>query len=165
MEKSLVTIKTFDNSPEAHLAKNRLEDAGLEVRLVGEDTVGMNWVLSNAFGGIQLLVSPNDVEQAQQLLTPPPTGAPTHELWPPDLEEADDAEPVASDREQHANRAFRGAVMGILFFPLQFYVFWLLLRVFVSDDELRGRYRSRAWWAAAINLPYIFGMCVLLREI
>lgn len=41
MDNRLVTLKTFDSPLEANLAKNRLEDAGLRVFLLGEEAVGM----------------------------------------------------------------------------------------------------------------------------
>ncbi|HEX4000746.1 MAG TPA: DUF2007 domain-containing protein [Pirellulales bacterium] len=65
-------------------------------------------------------------------------------------------------RERSADRAFRGAVFGLLFLPLQIYVFWLLLKVFVLDDSLAPRLRRQAILAAAINLPIIFLFLVWL---
>jgi hypothetical protein len=69
---------------------------------------------------------------------------------------------VLTKREQDADRALRGAVIGLLFLPLQLYVFWLLLRVFVSDEELGAGKRRKAVVAALINLPIMFSFCLLL---
>lgn len=153
MANNSITIKTFDNPIQAHLEKNRLVDAGIPAMLADENLVGMNWALSNAVGGIRLQVSEDDAAKAIAILDAEPEDS-----------EPDDLEPKPTAREENAERAFRGATFGLVFPPLQFYVFWLLLRVYVSDEELRGRHRSRALWAAAINIPVMLIMGTVLRS-
>jgi hypothetical protein len=153
-----ITIKTFDNSIQAHLARNCLVDAGIPATLSDENLVGTHWALSNAVGGIRLQVPEDDVARAKALLDAEPDERAS------DIE-PDEAEPSLSRREDDAERAFRGAVVGALFWPLQFYVFWLLLRVYLSDDALRGRHRSRAIWAAVINIPIMLAMATLFRAL
>lgn len=138
-------------------------------------------MLSNAVGGIRLQVVADDVAHAQAILASPPGTEPANELEAertedagqsrlqtdepsgPELGESEEPEPQTTDRERNAERAFRGAILGLLFFPLQVYVFWLLLRVYLSDEDLRGRSRSRAWVAAVINAPYVLFVCLLLH--
>jgi hypothetical protein len=55
-------------------------------------------------------------------------------------------------------------VIGVLFMPLQLYVFWLLLKVFVSEEQLSRRSRNRAFVAVAISLPMTILLCLLLRK-
>ncbi|HZU35229.1 MAG TPA: hypothetical protein VFA18_04955 [Gemmataceae bacterium] len=74
------------------------------------------------------------------------------------------AEPPPNVREQTARRAVRGAVLGLLLWPLQLYVFWLLLRVFLSDEPLTPETRRLATIAACINLPVIALCCWLLGQ-
>lgn len=61
---SLVKIATFDCPVLAHLARNKLELAGIATFLDGEHHVAMDWLISNAIGGIKLLVANEDQEKA-----------------------------------------------------------------------------------------------------
>src|SRR5262245_60532836 len=142
MSDSLVTIAAFWSPVEADLARNRLEAAGIQAFLANAVTVGMYWHLSNAVGGVRLQVREGDAEEALAVLAEQPAAA-----------EAEESEPVLTSREQNADRAFRGAVLGLLFLPLQLYVFWLLLKVFISDEHLDPGKRRNAIVAAIINLP------------
>ena len=82
-------------------------------------------------------------------------------LHPQDIEaEADEGEPsdaeqAASPREDDAARAFKSALFGVLFCPLQIYTLWLLFLVLVSDEPLRPRYFWYAVGAAAVLVPYL----------
>lgn len=81
--------------------------------------------------------------------------------------DADDSEEEPQEeltrREQTADRAFRGAVLGLLMLPLQIYVFWLLLKVVASQARLSPQYRIRAWLAAGINIPLLVLFLVWLE--
>jgi hypothetical protein len=63
-----VAIRRFRHSPEALLAKGFLESAGIESFLMDEITVRMDWLWSNALGGIKFCVRAEDDEDAIQLL-------------------------------------------------------------------------------------------------
>lgn len=69
--RSLVTIRQFRDLPEALLAKGSLESAGIECFLRDENLVRLDWFISNFIGGIKLCVQPEDVENAQKLLSEP----------------------------------------------------------------------------------------------
>jgi hypothetical protein len=64
----LVTIGTYDDAVSASLALNYVKEAGLNAVLSDENTVAMDWLLSNAIGGIKLQVSPKDAETAARLI-------------------------------------------------------------------------------------------------
>jgi hypothetical protein len=67
----------------------------------------------------------------------------------------DDEDEVLSDREKTAHRAARAAVFGLLFWPLEAYAAWLLLKVYFSQEKLEGRARIHAKLSAWINVPVI----------
>ncbi|GEM_PF-727539 len=50
------------------LMKNRLEEEGIEAVLTDQEIVAMDWLLSNAVGGVKLMVSKKDAEQAARIL-------------------------------------------------------------------------------------------------
>ena len=68
---SLVTVQQFRDIPEALLAKGKLESAGIPCLLADGNLVRMDWLLSNAIGGIRLQVRKQDFESAQALLNEP----------------------------------------------------------------------------------------------
>jgi hypothetical protein len=175
MRDGLVTIATFANPVAANLARNRLEAAGIRCSLSDEETVGMVWHLGNALGRVKLQVRAADAEEARAFLSPDgrahrpepgetdePVGSLRQAEQPPDLPpaEPEEPDPPLSAREQDAERAFRGAVIGLLFWPFQLYVLWLLLKVFVSEEALGPVQRRRARAAAAINLPLMAVFCL-----
>jgi hypothetical protein len=178
MSDSLVTVATFASPIEANLAKNYLEAAGIDVFLEGEEAAAMAWHLTNAFGDIKLQVANGDAQEAlallaeatdsQMLATGPSQAAPPAPIASPQMvqtsdPEIDEPEPELTGREADADRAFRGAVLGLLFFPLQLYVFWLLLKVYISDEQLHPARRRAAFAAALINLPVMAALCFLTR--
>ena len=68
LHSSLVRIATYDDPILAHLARNRLEAANLPTFLDGEHHVAMDWMISNAVGGIKLLVAIENRDEAMQIL-------------------------------------------------------------------------------------------------
>ena len=64
----IVTIRTFDNYFSANLLLTRLRDSGLECYLKDEYTVTIDPLLSNAIGGIKLVVKEKDLAFANELL-------------------------------------------------------------------------------------------------
>ena len=67
----LVPIRRFRDLPEALLAKGSLESAGIECQLVDDNMVRMDWFISNLLGGVKLEVRPEDVEEANEILSLP----------------------------------------------------------------------------------------------
>ncbi len=60
-----------------------------------------------------------------------------------------------SARERDADRALRGAILGIIMLPVQLYVFCLLIKVFISDQPLHPAWRRKFVIAAIINIPSV----------
>ncbi|MTI29386.1 DUF2007 domain-containing protein [Xanthovirga aplysinae] len=78
MEK-LVTIATFQNPVQANIYKGKLEAANIYCFLADENIVSVNWLFSNAIGGIKLQVAEKDAEKAKLLLEDNPKNAPSPE--------------------------------------------------------------------------------------
>ena len=68
MSKQFVTIAQFRDFPAAGHAQSLLEEAGIPCFLDNQYMVGVNWLYSNAVGGVKLKVLERDVEQARNLL-------------------------------------------------------------------------------------------------
>lgn len=60
----LLTLKTFDNSIDAHLMKSKLESEGISCFMFDENVVGLNPLYNMAVGGIKLKVIEADVNKA-----------------------------------------------------------------------------------------------------
>src|SRR5947209_1427456 len=64
----MVTIANCNLPAEAHAMRLHLEAAGITVFLADELTVTMDWLLSNAIGGVKVQVPEHYAEQATTLL-------------------------------------------------------------------------------------------------
>jgi hypothetical protein len=169
----LVTIATFETPIEASIARSALESAGIRAFLLDDQVAGMNWAFTNAIGGVKLQVSSDDLPSAKKVLNDasPAEFPKEYEVFddgfgnePSQEEESQDAEDEPlTPSEENADRAFRAAVFGLLFLPLQLYVSWLLLNIFFSNEPLRPRQRSRALLAGVINVPFLLIFLVLLK--
>jgi hypothetical protein len=176
----LVTVARFGDALEASMAKNCLEDAGIGAYLADSETATMAWQLTGALGGVKLQVAGPDLDRARVVLDEQLAASPEEAeglaeealaATPEVAEEGessltgdldpDEPELKPTEREEDAERAFRGAIFGLLFLPLQFYVTYLLLLVVTSRETLSGRARRRALIAAAINIPFVLLFCVL----
>jgi hypothetical protein len=67
-----------------------------------------------------------------------------------DIQEDAGAYDERSSREDNAVRAFKSALIGVLFCPLLIYAAYLLLEVFFSDEPLRPRFKRYVVATAAI---------------
>ena len=63
-----ITVRTFQNYFSAHILLTRMRDSGIECFLKDEFTVTVDPILSNAVGGIKLVVRKEDEEEANLLL-------------------------------------------------------------------------------------------------
>ncbi|VTS03873.1 Uncharacterized protein OS=Vibrio orientalis CIP 102891 = ATCC 33934 GN=VIA_002736 PE=4 SV=1: DUF2007 [Gemmata massiliana] len=64
----LVTIARFDLAGQAHIARNALDAAGIKAVITDEAIVAMDWLLSNAVGGIKVQVLEEDADRALAVL-------------------------------------------------------------------------------------------------
>lgn len=64
----LVEIRSYDNYVQAHIDLGVLKDEGIDSWLKDEHSVTVNPVLTNAVGGIKLLVPQNRAKEALEVL-------------------------------------------------------------------------------------------------
>ena len=68
MSRRLTTVASYDEPVRAHAARNCLESAGIPAVISDSEIVAMDWLLSNAVGGIKVQVWEEDAERAAALL-------------------------------------------------------------------------------------------------
>lgn len=177
MSDELVTIGTFASEAEAQLVRGQLAEAGVAAFVSAGGLLGMGLssesrvlvAASDARRAIALLNEAEDDAAApagprsEQVTETPPRPAGITDEAPDD----DDPGPPLTLREQMAVRAFKAALLGVipLIWPLQLYVSWLLLKVYVSDEPLGDGPRGRAWAALAINLPLVLLLAIFARSL
>ena len=61
-------LRSFDNYFSANLLLQRMQNEGIHAYLKDENTVTIDPILSNAIGGIKLMVSEKDFSKAQTIL-------------------------------------------------------------------------------------------------
>jgi hypothetical protein len=64
----VIAIRRYRDIPAALLAKSILDSAGIENFLTDVNTVRMDWLWSNALGGMRLFVKDSDASAAEELL-------------------------------------------------------------------------------------------------
>lgn len=65
---SFITVRSFDNYIDANIILAKLQQEGIHCFLQDEYTVTIDPILTNAIGGIKLVVPPNEVKQAKAML-------------------------------------------------------------------------------------------------
>jgi hypothetical protein len=162
LRENLVTIATFTGPADADPLQAVLEEAGIRCCLQDEITLGMMWPLSNAAGGVKLLVLAADVERAKAILTEAPSAAEVAAGQEPD--DKDVSRPDV-EGDKAVARAFRAAILGIALLPLllAFYSAWILLRLAVSGQPLSPAGRRKFYVTLAVDLivAVVTGMSLL----
>jgi hypothetical protein len=69
--REMVTIAKFRDLPEALLAQGNLNSSGIEAVLLDDNLVRLDWLWSNAVGGIKLQVQAEDADEATEILNQP----------------------------------------------------------------------------------------------
>jgi len=64
-----VVLRRYRDMPAAFVAKSVLDNAGIECFLQDDNVVRMDWLWSNAMGGIKLWVREKDARDAEELLS------------------------------------------------------------------------------------------------
>jgi hypothetical protein len=62
------TVATFSKPEEAHLFRTRLEAAGIPAYVQDEHFIQMNWLYSNAVGGVRVQIADEDLDAAREFL-------------------------------------------------------------------------------------------------
>ncbi|ROU02173.1 DUF2007 domain-containing protein [Marinobacter sp. R17] len=65
---SWVTVARYSLPFEAHMARARLDSEGIESMVVDEHTIGMQWLFSDAMGGVRLQVDEALEDRARAIL-------------------------------------------------------------------------------------------------
>lgn len=187
MGKRLVTIATFDQPAQARLAKNALDEEGIQSAISDENLVAMDWLLSNAVGGVKVQVWEEDADRAVAVLerrfgehgeglgtaVSPAELAAAAEAAPPDEGEeppppADPGEsdviPPPSEREEYARRLVFTSIIGLVFPPVAAYAVYLLLNALFAEGGLSSRGRLNLGLGILMTLvtvvwfPFFVGM-------
>lgn len=171
----LVTIATFDQPAQARLAKNALDEEGIRSAISDENLVAMDWLLSNAVGGVKVQVWEEDADRAVAVLERKfgengeglgAAGAPEDlaaqaEAAPPDEGEEppppsdgaeSDAVPPPSEREEYARRLVFTAFVGMIFPPVVVYAVYLLLNALFGGGGLTSRGRFNLYLGGAMTV-------------
>ena len=109
------TIATFSKPEEAHLLRIRLEAVGIPAFVQDEHMVQMDWLYSNAIGGVRVQIAPEDLEEAREFLA-----ADTPQPCPDSID-------VLCPRCQSNNTALEEWPRRLAFFCLLIFRFPLLL--------------------------------------
>jgi len=67
-----VVLRRYRDMPAAFVEKSVLDAAGIDCFLQDDNVVRMDWLWSNAMGGIKLMVREKDAEEAERLLNQEP---------------------------------------------------------------------------------------------
>lgn len=139
------TVASYPTSFEANLAKARLEEEGIRVFVANAAMVDTAWHLSNATGGVRVEVPRSDVTRAGGILAhkgkvPHDEGgtADYEAIWREEPPEPAAEHPCGKmQAEAEIDRAFRAALLGLLFAPVGAYAWWLLWRASREKGVLR----------------------------
>jgi hypothetical protein len=72
MPDRLVTIGSYSTPYEAGLVRAELEFFDIDASLADADTIGVNWLWSNALGGVKVQVPESELEEARRVLAAEP---------------------------------------------------------------------------------------------
>jgi hypothetical protein len=72
MQQDWVEVASFSQPVEAHLARTRLESEDIPCVVKDEYLIRVNWLLSNAIGGVKLMVPQWEADRARDILRPKP---------------------------------------------------------------------------------------------
>ncbi len=183
MGKQLVTIATFDQPAQARLVQNALQEAGVRATVSDESLVAMDWLLSNAVGGVKVQVWDEDAEKAVQLLesrfgehgeglgtdvteeelaaaaeVSTPEDGDTSALPLPETEEPEPSIPAYESRDDYARRLVFTAILGLIFPPLTAWSTYLFLNAAFGVGPLSSRGRFNLWVGGGMTLT---GLCWL----
>ena len=154
---NFVTVATFTSSPEANLAKQRLEAEGVRCLLLNESTVNVAWHLSVAVGWIQLQVAQENVDLAKSILVSELDYQPVSDFGMEQDDDDDDIE-MLSWADKTADRAFNTSVISLIFvfLPMQVYSLWLLCSLLISGQKISPNRRIKVIVALVLDLLSLF---------
>jgi hypothetical protein len=173
----MVTIATFDQAAKARIAENVLKEAGIPAAVADETVVAMEWLLSNAVGGVKLQVWEDDADRAVDTLErelgehgeglgqPSPeefaaeaeAATPEDDTLVPEPSAPDQPEVPPTEREAYARRAFYAALFGVVMPPLLFYAIYLAQVALFGKGALNALGRRQVWAAVGLTVFAVIG--------
>ena len=84
---ALVTLRSYRDPIDAELARAQLESLGIDAVIVDQHLVSIQWLYSNAIGGVKVLVDEDDFDAAREALlesTPPEISSVSENGLPPE---------------------------------------------------------------------------------
>ncbi len=117
-----ITVATYSQPVEAHLARTKLESEGITCLVSDEHLVRVNWMLSNAVGGVKLRVPSWDEAHAREVLRSRPRLVAVADEA--DLEADDVICPSCHSDDVYYSRFSRRAA-GVFWLVFGFIVPWL----------------------------------------
>jgi hypothetical protein len=126
-----VEVAAFRGLDEAEVARGMLESEGIETHLSNEHLVAANWTLSQATGGVKLVVAAEHASRARQVLST--------------LEDRaiEDDGAQTPEADLLIERAWKAALIGFVALPplLHLWAFWLLRRAYALGGPGDARAR------------------------
>ena len=104
-------LSTFEHPQDAHLLIAELESCGIKALLLDENTIQTAPFMSNAIGGVRLMVHESNHQEAMEILTASP-------LFDTPSAEASSDRPSMTDRIPFLNRIpreYRPFALGAIF--------------------------------------------------
>jgi hypothetical protein len=115
MREKLVTVASYSTPLDAHMAKSRLDSAGIDSLIFDEHTIAMNWLYSNLIGGVKIKVPEEDLEDARSVLGLDGVEVEAEDSWGTCPQcDSNDVEFIADKRGAFLS----WVLMGIPFFPV-----------------------------------------------
>lgn len=174
--RELVTVATYWDPMEAQIARLRLVHEGIPAFLEKECTVQMVWHITNAIGGVRLVVPLSQSGEARRLLDQKElfndwrlsrcwelsikgNAVVTEEEGLAAARDLEFKEPLAA-REELAEKALRAAVLGLKWEIAFLFACGHLLRFHLTSGKCRPAYLAKARWAWRITA--IMAACIVL---
>ena len=119
---TFVTIASYMDPPLAELARAKLESEGIYCFLLGKHHIGVNWLYSNALGGVRLQVRQEDEAAARRILAGDESELlEREELDLPEPDDGDRCEKCGSADLEFVNRARLSGLLMLLNIPALFW--------------------------------------------
>jgi hypothetical protein len=170
-DEKLVTVASFTKLPEAEAVRLMLESRGITCFLSNAEIVAMDWLISNAVGGIKVQVPEAQVERAVKVLNKriqrrnniDDYGLDRQSMAQPGevtaAKTSEDSVRVGNSQiaDKTVDRAWRAAWIGCITLPflLHFYSLWLLLELPFCADSVSAPKRRLIFFTILLDVIVI----------
>lgn len=112
----------YRDIPLAELARSKLESEGIECFLLDKYLIGINWLYSEALGGVKVHVKTEDAKQAEKILAEDESPLLNHrDLDFPELEQNDFCDSCGSSNLELIKYSRISGALMLLHLPLFFW--------------------------------------------